>query len=108
MAAVELVGSWVNKFKVVKGTKKFEKHITDESGDVIARVYVFDDYNILFDRPIKQVGVWSSYLDRDTVVLPKITPYNMYEVREELGKYFVPKLVDKVLEIARNFFEKWG
>jgi hypothetical protein len=108
MAAVELVGSWVNKFRVIKGTRKFEKHIIDESGDVIARVYIFDDYNILLGKPIKQVGVWSSYLDPDTVVLPKITPYNMDDVREELGKYFAPKLVDKVFEIASKFFERWG
>jgi hypothetical protein len=108
MAAVELVGIWVNKLRTKNGTRRFEKHIVDENGDVVAYVYVFDDYNIGFGRSIKQVGVWSHYLDANNVILPKITRYNMDEVREELGKYFAPKLVDKVLEIASKFFERWG
>jgi len=104
----ELVGSWVNKLRVKNGDSRFKKLITDENGDVVAYVYVFDDYNIPFGRGIKQVGVWSNYLDPNNVILPKITKYNTDDVREELGKYFAPKLVKKILEVADKMFERWG
>jgi hypothetical protein len=108
MEMTELVGGWAKKLRITKGTDKFTKHIVDENGDMVAYVYVHDTYNVMFERGIKQVGVWSFYLDPNTVILPKIKKDNRDEVREELSKYFAPKVVDKIFEVADKMFERWG
>jgi hypothetical protein len=96
-----MIGKGVNIFRVKRRYRDYL--IEDDHGDILAHI----TFNTM-DTPIREVRVWSYWLDVDKIVLPPITPANTSIAYSLLSNYFTPELSMKILEVAKRIFKRWG
>ena len=96
-----MIGEGVGRLYTKRRYRDYQ--IVDENGNVLAHI-TFNTTN----TPIREVKVWSYWLDVDNIKLPPLTPANTPIAYSILSQYFAPPLAMKILETVKRIFKRWG